>query len=286
MKKKFNFCLLLSLCSISAFAQTKKINKNNSINPIHLSKEQKLKDSIEFAKFKQNHPQDFLNERLPIKLLNDGFVVEGFSTLIQIKDNHVFDSVYHNFIPGMPDTSTVSPFNDLKITDSKINIELFPLVPIMTGNDADSIEVTLQEPDLIINNKIGKLPVGDFNLKSRAIRISINGKILFDWKPLENFAKNACKFSERVMSFNVRLFGYSYGYAICDTNLELNDQLLIEIKNTKNNWMIDRYNITRIAVSPKVAAVGPSVNNQISDNKNEMFIRQKKTSILNQVKEN
>jgi hypothetical protein len=282
MKKKINFCLLLVIvCSLSTFAQNSKANKT-----FHLSKEQKLKDSIEFAKFKKENPEKFLNERLPLKLLNGGYVVEGYTTLIQIKNNHVKGSVYHNFIPGMPDTSTITPFNDIKIADSKITVVLFPLFPIMGGKDIDSTEIISQEPDLIVNNKIGKLPVSDFNLNSRAIRVSINGKILFDWRPLESFAKQANKFSERFISLNLRQFGYTYGYAICDTNLNLNDQVLIEIKNTKNNWMIDRYNITRVPVSPKVAAVIPSVNNQISDNKIEIFIGQKKTSTLNQVKEN
>jgi hypothetical protein len=66
---------------------------------------------MEFAKFKKENPEKFLNERLPLKLLNGGYVVEGYTTLIQIKNNHVSDSVYNNFIARMPDTSTVTPLN-------------------------------------------------------------------------------------------------------------------------------------------------------------------------------
>jgi hypothetical protein len=68
--------------------------------------------------------------------------------------------------------------------------------------------------------------------------------------------------------------------------VNLNDQLLIEIKNTNNNWMIDRYNITRVAASPKVVAIIPSVNQQIPTLKNDIFIAQKKTSRLNRLIEN
>ncbi|MEO8853088.1 MAG: hypothetical protein ABI359_04870, partial [Ginsengibacter sp.] len=94
MKKKIKFCLLiLMLFTIDTFAQ------NASLG---LSKEQKVKDSIEFAKFKKNYPENFLNKRLPIKLIEDGYVISGFSTSIQITDNIVKDSVYHNFHPGMP----------------------------------------------------------------------------------------------------------------------------------------------------------------------------------------
>jgi anti-sigma regulatory factor (Ser/Thr protein kinase) len=276
MKKKINFCLLLVMfCSINTFAQNSNANKT-----LHLSKEQKLKDSIEFAKFKKENPEKFLYKRLPLTLLHGGYVVEGYTTLIQIKNNHLKDSVDHNFIPGMPDTSTITPFNDIKITDSKITVVLFPLFPIMGGKDIDSTEIIPQEPDLIINNKIGKLPVSDFNLNSRAIKITINGKILFDWKPLEGFAKQANKFSEKFIGLNLREFGYAYGYTICDTNLNLNDQILIEVKDTKNNWMIDRYNITRVAVSPDISAVIPVDKNGKILSKETISFNQKKNFSL------
>jgi len=282
MKKKINFCLLLFLfCSINSFAQTSKSNTTP-----HLSKAQKVKDSIEFAKFKENHPEDFLHKRLAMKLIDGSYVVEGYTTLIEIKDNHLTDSVYHNFIPGMPDTSTITPFNDIKISDSKVKIEIFPLFPLLNGKNMDSAEITPEEPDLIVNNKIGKLPISNFDLNSRAIKLSVNGKIVFDWKPVENFVKQVSKFSEKSIGLNFRMFGYTYGYIICDTNVNLNDQLLIEIKNTNNNWMIDRYNITRVAASPKVVAIIPSVNQQIPTLKNDIFIAQKKTSRLNRLIEN
>jgi hypothetical protein len=282
MKRKINFCMLfLILASINSFAQ-----KTETNNSLHLTKEQQYKDSIDFAKFKQKHPEDFLNERLPTKLLDDSYVIGGFSTAIRIKNNHVKDSVYHNFNPEMPDTTTVIPFNDIKVTDSKINIDLFSHLIMMGGKDRDSAEITSLDPDYWPTAKISKLPFADFYFNSTAIKISINGKLLFDWQILNSFPKHSFKASEK---FNVSggsgsSFGFYYGYDICDTTLNINDQLLIEIKNIKNNWMIDRYNITRVAASPNISAIIP-----INENKNQLnnFINfsQKKTSFLNPAKE-
>ncbi|MBS1735697.1 MAG: hypothetical protein JSS98_03740 [Bacteroidetes bacterium] len=287
MKKKINFCLvILILCSICAFAQKNPSNKSKSVNAL-LSKEQKFKDSAEFAKFKEKNPDRFLNKRLPIKLIGDGYVVEGFSTAIQMKGNLIKDSVYHNFYPGMPDTTTVSPFNDIKVTNSKINIELFSNLMMMGGKNRDSAEITSVEPDLIVDNKIGNFPISDFYLNSIAIKISINGKLLFDWKPIEDFSKKADKVSEKFLDFHEGgMYGYIYGHSICDTNLNINDQLLIEIKNTKNNWMIDRYNITRVEASPNILGIQPLNNKTNSANKGFTLISQKKTLALNPMKEN
>ena len=222
---------------------------------LHLSKEQKVKDSIEFAKFKKNYPENFLNKRLPIKLIEDGYVIKGFSTNIQITDNIVKDSVYHNFHPGMPDTSTVIPFNNIKIAGSNLNINLFSHLVMMGGNHTDSSNIIPVDPNLIVNNKIGKLPIDDFDASATSIKILINGKIMSDWMPLKNFAKQSYEFSEKSFDFGgVKMSGYSYGYNICNLKLQLNDQVLIEIKNDKNNWMIDRYNITRVAAAPEISS--------------------------------
>ena len=248
MKKKINFCLLLlTLFTIDAFAQ------NASL---HLSKEQKVKDSIEFATFKKNYPENFLNKRVPIKLMEDGYVIKGFSTSIQITDNIVKDSVYHNFHPGMPDTSTVIPFNNIKIAGSNLNINLFSHLIMMGGNHTDSSSIVPVDPNLIVKNKIGILPIDDFDANTTSVKISINGKIMFDWMQLKNFAKQSYEFNEKSLDFSgVTMSGYSYGYNICNLKLELNDQVLIEIKNDKNNWMIDRYNITRVAAAPNISSL-------------------------------
>ena len=243
MKKKINFCLLLlTIFTIDVFAQ------NASL---HLSKEQKVKDSIEFAKFKKNYPEYFLNKRLPIKLIDGNYVVQGYMTNLQINNNQVMDSIYHNFHPGMPDTTTVIPFNDIKVSGSQININLFGTLFLMGGDNYDSASVTSVEPDLMPKEKIG-----DFISDSTSVKISINGKILSDWKKLKYFTKQAFKNSQNFTLSGRKggTFGYAYGYNICNYNLNINDQLLIEIKNDKNNWMMDRYNITRVTAAPNISS--------------------------------
>ena len=220
-----------------------------------LSKEQKVKDSIEFTKFKKNYPEYFLNKKLPVKLIEDGYLINGFSTSIQITDNIVKDSVYHNFHPGMPDTTTVIPFNDIKIVGGNLNINLFTHSILMGGNHSDSSIIIPVDPNLIVKNKIGILPIGDFDANTTSVKILINGKIMSDWMPLKTFTKQSYKFSEKSLDFGgVTMSGYSYGYNICNLQLQLNDQVLIEIKNDKNNWMIDRYNITRVAAAPEISS--------------------------------
>ncbi len=76
--------------------------------------------------------------------------------------------------------------------------------------------------------------------------------------------------------------GYSYGYHICDQHLKLNDQVLIEIKEDSKGWMLDRFNITRVAAQPAVSAIiSADKNNQpLHENKGEVTVVQKKTSSL------
>ena len=275
MKTKINFWLLLfTLFTINAFAQ------NASL---YISKEQKVKDSFEFAKFKKNYPESFLNKRLPIKLLEGGYLINGFSSSIQIPNNIIKDSIYHNFHPGMPDTSSVIPFNDIKIAGSNLNINLFPHSILMRGNHSDSFMIIQVDPNIIVKNKIGTLPIGDFDANTTSVKISINGKIISDWTPLNNFTKQCSEFREKSLDFGgVTMSGYSYGYSICNLQLKLSDQVLIEIKNDKNNWMIDRYNITRIASSPKISSfILPNGNKELINMGDNSSI-EKKTSLLNQ----
>ncbi|MEO7120355.1 MAG: hypothetical protein ABIY62_04630, partial [Ginsengibacter sp.] len=252
MKKKIKFCLvILMLASINTFSQTSNSKTNN---PLHLTPEQKYKDSVEFAKFKKNNPELFLNKRLPVKLKDSGWIVKGFITSIKIQNNHIKDSVYHNFHPGMPDTSTVNPFNDIKITDAVVQVALFSHA--IMGGANDSTAITSVDPDLIINNMISNLPIADFSFSKASVRISLNGKIIFDWKLISNFPKIPFKVFSKFHGFGqVSMVDYVYGYTVCDTTIHINDQLLIEVKNTENNWMIDRYNITRVAMAPEISSV-------------------------------
>lgn len=273
MKTKFYLLVFSMIIQANIFSQTNKAN-NKKNDPLHLTKEQKLADSIKFERFRKENPERFLFNRLPVKLIDGSYAVTGFSTGIEIKNNHVKDSVYHNFHPGMPDTSTIIPFNDIKVTDEHVMINLFSHLLLSGGRDRDSSAITQIEKNEI--KKEWNLPLGDF-LNNYAIKISINGKLLFDWKLIGDFSKQVFKTSEKFKDHG-GMYGYNYGYAICDTSLHINDQLLIEIKNTKNNWLIDRYNITRVAIAPEIALLIPLNEKDEYIKRNNTFA-QKKTLI-------
>jgi|ERR1035437_6721688 hypothetical protein len=271
MKNIISLVLLLVPFHPMVFSQTAK-------QKISLTKEQKFADSIQFEKFRKENPERFLNNRLPVKLINDGYYVSGYTSGIQIKNNHIKDSVYHNFHPGMADTTTVIPFNDIKVTDQQISINLFSQ-HLMGGKNYDSASINPAEQEFEWRFKGKTIPFGDFLANTAAIKISINGKLLFNWKPINDFAKQVYKQYEKFNSHGGGMYSYDYGYDICDTTLNINDQLLIEIKNTKNNWMVDRYNITRVGITPNISAIISS------GNKNMVAVTgQKKTLLLNREK--
>src|ERR1035437_8345621 len=272
MKQIIFLILLLLQYQVQGFSQTGK-------GQITLTKEQKLADSIQFEKFKKENPEFFLNKRLPIKLINGGYFVSGYTTGIRIINNHIQDSVYHNFHPGMPDTTTIIPFNDIKVTDQQISINLFSQLHLMGGKNYDSSSINPTEQEFEWRFKGKTIPFGDFLANTTAMKISINGKLLFNWKPINDFAKQVYKQYEKFNSHGGGMYSYDYGYDICDTTLNINDQLLIEIKNTKNNWMVDRYNITRVGITPNISAIISS------GNKNMVAVTgQKKTLLLNREK--
>lgn len=229
-------------------------------------------DNIEFEKFRKGNPELFLNKRLPVSLIDGSYAVPGYTTSIQIKNNHIKDSIYHNFHPGMPDTSTVTPYNDIKITDARINLCLFGSMPFVKIGAAgiDSAFITPVSMSSILSRDWVKMIknktnppqfIGDFKSDSTEIRISINGKILFDWKKLSQFAKETYEVSQgypKVGKSSLIYFGeFAYGYSICDTTININDQLLVEIKEDKKGWMIDRYNITRVTEMPVIISLVP-----------------------------
>jgi hypothetical protein len=93
----------------------------------HLSNLQleKQADSIQFEEFKKNHPDYNLNRRMAIRLQNGCYIVKGFASDIVINNNHITDSVDHNFHLGTTDVSTAVPYSQVKVSDSDLNLILF-----------------------------------------------------------------------------------------------------------------------------------------------------------------
>jgi hypothetical protein len=234
-----------------------------SFAQIKLTPKQKTADSIAFANFKKQYPQEFNDYRLPAKLLDGSYTVEGYTSTVQLINNHIKDSVYHNFHPGMPDTTTVNPYNDIKVIDATVKVIFFHGDSSGPGSFDEYISPI--DRSLIKNNKIDGSPINLDENNSLSIRLSINGKLISDWQPLNQFKDQLYKAGSKWVLPGKKDTGssymYFYGWAICDTMININDQLLIEVKTNKENWMVDRYNITRVAASPVISAIAAPGNN-------------------------
>lgn len=279
-------------------------------NPIFstLTPKQRAEDSLAYLKIRKEHPEIFLNKRLPVTLLDGNYFVSGYASLgIRITNNHLIDSVYHNFNMGTMG-SGIPPYNSMQVTEEKVTIDLMNPMFFEGYQSADSCSmVQLDQSHLkegILDNKpytdkpghdgvmsqhnnffLDSVGIQEFKGDSTKIRISLNGKLLFDWTPLNKFTKNVFKSSSRMGPIKDNYFWtiqYHYGYHICDENLKINDQLLIEIKEDKKGWMLDRFNITRVATQPGISSVIPTDNKNIPLIKEDgkVSVVEKKTSYL------
>jgi len=297
MKKQILlFLLFISIIAINLFAQTP------GRTP------QKIKeDNQGFEQFKKNQPELFLNKRLPIKLRDGNFFVKGYNSLgIRLTNTNLIDSVFHNFHLGKAEPEFI-PYNSIMVTGPLASIDLFDLLVFSEGRKADSAAITLMDTSMLRNdtldNKAFSRQTTSFSFVSSEsgiissdsvgiqsittfdpiqIRVSLNGKLLFDWTPLISFPKNIFKSEHKWPPTKYGPFwikAYSYGFHITDQPLAVNDQLLIEIKETKKGWMLDRFNITRVAVQPLISGFF-STDKKINDFSTATFqpvISEKKT---------
>lgn len=276
------------------------------------SAEKIKQDSIEFIKLRTENPELFQNKRIPITLVDGNYYIKGFHSLgIRIVNNHVVDSVNHNFNLGSTETGII-PYNSVQVSDESISIDLLKSNVFTDGKNTDSAIIRKFDERDIKNGKIeGKLITSKgwrppfiefsksitnidsiqfdlvpFKADSIKIRISINGKLLFDWMPLINFPLSSYYTSQKWLivkehkKLDFCFTQYGQGYHIADEHLKINDQLLVEIKSDKNGWMVDRFNITRVAASPVISSIIPTdeQNKALSKEKAIVTLVEKKTS--------
>jgi len=236
-----------------------------------LSPEQRLKDSIAFEKFRSNYPEAFRNIRHVQKTTDGSRLIHGYSFNLRLQNDSPEDSAYYNFHPGMPDTSTLTPYAAIRVHGEKVSIGLLGIGPMGGPNSSEISLIPVKEvpPGEII---MGDSSALEISTKQNPIwvRLSVNGKPLADWQPLNNYRKEVYKELTKYVtnlagkkdSFN--MYTYGYIYSINTINLGINDQLLVEIKDTKRNWMLDRFNITRAAGKPilSMLVVDQAKNNQ------------------------
>jgi hypothetical protein len=203
--------------------------------------------------------------RASVILKDSSIAIDGFVSSIAIRNNYVVDSVHSNFHTDMPDTTTVIPCSSIhvagpRITVSFCNTNLGSIWAQATITPTDSVQ--MRKDSISITQRYGlhgwPQPNRRLPKVTQYVRISLNGNPLFDWKPIDSLPETLCKFYREIpvpgSKLPVTEFIYGYIYQFCDTTLKIHDQLFIEVKIEPKNWMIDSYNITRVAASPEIKA--------------------------------
>lgn len=228
-----------------------------------LSPEQRQKDSIEFNSFKKKNPELFKPIR-QVRKANDGStIIPGYmSVSLRLQNESLEDSAYFNFHPGMPDTSTLTPYVAINVYGEKSTVNILSYTILNAPTFQEFTFEPVKEVPAEFQKYGGKIGEPKNNENPLWIRMSLNGKLLGDWERLDKYAMSIFKESAKmIMTFQGNLkdtFGmsdYTYNYIINTISLNINDQLLIEIKDTKRNWMLERFNITRITPKPVIALI-------------------------------
>jgi hypothetical protein len=226
--------------------------------------EQKAKDDKEMAEFKKNYPQFFRFNHWPLTLKDGSTYISGYMTCIVLNGNQVVDSLQSNFHADMPDTSTVIPFTRVPVGGSRVQAMLVSggtgFMSIWGEASITSLdsETAAKDSDYV---KLMSLPGNQRALHyadtAQAIRISLNGRVIMDWTPLGKIPHHLCKLYQAFKNEKKEagMLSYSYVYQLCDTSLSIHDQLLIEVKNIRKDWLLDSYNINRASASPAVSTL-------------------------------
>lgn len=252
--------LAISLaCSAAVAAQT----PNRTPEQIH-------KDSLEMAENMRLYPELYRFNRAPFLLTDSTTAIQGYRNSLRLEDNVVVDSIHNNFHGNMPDTTTVMPYSSISVGGSRIKLSCINGLLAFDYGTASLIPWT---PEAMrkdsLADRSGNQPLVRGMVfwsaltngrDSLFVRLSINGKPVYDWKNLASFPAAYRKGQETSPlrgkhPRSIQSVAYGYEYDLCDTTLNVHDQLLIEIKESKYNWMLDRFNFTRVAAAPGVSAI-------------------------------
>lgn len=267
MKNKI--ILLFGLCLFilfSLYAQTP-----------NRSKLKVYEDSMQLIKFMKEDPTAFAQNILPIKLADKSYFIKGFYSGLRLMDNEVVDSIYRNYKANMPDTSTVIPYASVYVIGDKATID-FIFNPMISASKKD---VPLLKEIISTKNIDKKFLLSKKNkkfLEMYSYRITVNGKVLIDWKNLVATSKKTLY--ETSLHYNgrqVSMTSYGYLYSLGTVSLnKVNDQMLLEIKNEKTGWLYDSYNITRVTKAPNGSVfVNPNLHESFSTSENKNIVKKK-----------
>jgi hypothetical protein len=216
------------------------------------------------AEYRRLYPEEFRFNKAPFVLVDSSVFIEGYRESIQLEDNRVVDSIHSNFHNEMPDTTTVMPYSSISVAGPRVRL-YFASGLLWNATGTGSIVQT--DSSTRIKDSLSSSVSGGFmtfpTMRMTGplyIRMTLNGRPVFDWTDLNKLPSTLCK---GVNTYVLRgrnyppfkSISYATRYLICDTTLNLHDQLLIEVKEGRRNWMLDRFNITRVAAAPTVDAL-------------------------------
>jgi len=240
------------------------------------SKLKVYEDSMQLIKFMKEDPTAFAQNILPIRLADKSYFIKGFYTGLRLMDNELVDSVYRNYKANMPDTSTVIPYASVYVIGDKVTID-FIFNPMISASQKWGIPL-LKERTLSKNIDKNLLPSkkNEKFLEMYSYRITVNGKVLTDWKNL--VATSNKTLYETTVSYNVTnltSYGYLYSLGIVSLN-KVNDQMLLEIKNERTGWLYDSYNITRVTKAPNGSVfLNTNLHESLSTSENKNIVKKK-----------
>jgi hypothetical protein len=223
-------------------------------------------DSLEMLEQHRLYPERYRFNRAPFILKDSSTFIQGYQEAIQILYNHVVDSVRNNFHSDMPDTTTVMPYSSISVAGPRVRV-YYSAGLIWDETGTGSITETdtagmVADTIAFRNGALGAAMMLPHFLKEDPlyVRLTLNGRPLFDWTKLTGLPSTLCKgLNTSVLRGKhyppMTTLAFANRYLICDTTLNLHDQLLIEIKESERNWMKERFNITRVAASPTVDAL-------------------------------
>lgn len=250
--------ILLAACGSATLAQTP-----------NRTPEQIRKDNLELAEHMRLYPEQYRFNRAPFLFTDSTTAIQGYRNTLRLEDNVVVDSIHNNFHNNMPDTTTVMPYSSISVGGPRIKISCIngllgfadgkaSIVPwTVDAMKKDSLAV--RNGDTTIRGMIfwsGLFNTGD----TLYVRMTINGKPVYEWRNLMSFPASYRKGHETTVLRGKQYppfesVSYGYEYDLCDTTLRVNDQLLIEVKESRHNWMLDRFNFTRVSAKPAVSAI-------------------------------
>src|SRR5262249_27054415 len=151
--------------------------------------------------------------RAPFLLTDSSDILQGFTHQLRMEYNVIVDSVHNNFHNNMPDTTTFTPYSSIPVGGPRVRISYLDGLGFMGEGTAYMIPYThdaylkdstdLRDGKDTVRGMI--FPVMRQTDDVLYVRVTLNGKPVFDWKEIDGLPSSFWKGSE---TYSLR--GYKY----------------------------------------------------------------------------